>query len=175
MDGYTIYKIPNYYLIGEWFLGCIILMYLLFPIIRILYKKNAWATFGIYVLFYILLVKFYPFEMDISRNVLIKLVDFMFGMLFAKKIKKSSGVQAMLGICICMVCIGVRNMYTITIIGCALFLCLKFFTTKINNVGIKKCIERISRYSYGIFLIQHIVINEVCKSFLESVILKLNW
>lgn len=167
MDGYTLYKIPNYYLIGEWFLGCVILIYFLFPFIRILYKKNAWITFGSYVLFYIFLVKFYPFQMDISRSILIRLVDFMFGMLFVEKIKKINSVHTIFAVLVLGICIysNVRNMYILTVAGCALFLCLNFFMTKIKNVQIKKCITWVSSYSYGVFLIQHVVINELGEIF----------
>ena len=34
MDGYLNYLIPNYYLLGEWFIGCILLIYLMFPFLR---------------------------------------------------------------------------------------------------------------------------------------------
>lgn len=45
LDGFLSSRIPTYYLIGEWFLGFIIIMYLLFPIIRFFYIKNKYLTF----------------------------------------------------------------------------------------------------------------------------------
>ena len=39
MDGYLSYLIPNFYIIGEWFLGAIILIYILFPVLRYLSNR----------------------------------------------------------------------------------------------------------------------------------------
>ena len=33
LDGYVFYKIDNYYILGEWFLGAIILLYVLYPLL----------------------------------------------------------------------------------------------------------------------------------------------
>jgi peptidoglycan/LPS O-acetylase OafA/YrhL len=41
LDGFLLYKIPNYYIIGEWFLGCILILYATFPVIRYLFNKGA--------------------------------------------------------------------------------------------------------------------------------------
>lgn len=38
MDGFLVYTIKNYYLIGEWFLGFIVIMYLFYPVVR--YRIN---------------------------------------------------------------------------------------------------------------------------------------
>lgn len=53
-DGYAKYLgLPHdYYLIGEWFLGVIILLYLLYPLLLFLYRKVFWiATVGIFAAF----------------------------------------------------------------------------------------------------------------------------
>ena len=43
-DGYMLCYQPNFYIIGEWFLGVIIVCYLLFPILRYLLKSVPYTT-----------------------------------------------------------------------------------------------------------------------------------
>ena len=47
MDGYFYYKQPNYHSIGEWFLGAIIFLYILFPLIKKLFERFRWQTSGV--------------------------------------------------------------------------------------------------------------------------------
>lgn len=44
MDGYLYYRLPAYYIVGEWFFGAIILLYLLYPLINFLARKNIHIT-----------------------------------------------------------------------------------------------------------------------------------
>ena len=54
MDGYMVDLIPNYYILGEWFLGCIILIYLVFPVLVWIKKKiGITKLFLIYIIIYI--------------------------------------------------------------------------------------------------------------------------
>lgn len=56
MDGYTMQRLPSYYIIGEWFLGVIIILYILYPILRKAFLRNSYAAFAataaIYLIFY---------------------------------------------------------------------------------------------------------------------------
>lgn len=36
--------VPNFYLVGEWYIGCQLVMYLLFPLLRRLVKRSPWLT-----------------------------------------------------------------------------------------------------------------------------------
>lgn len=35
---------PNFYLVGEWYIGCQLVMYLLFPLLRRLVKRSPWFS-----------------------------------------------------------------------------------------------------------------------------------
>lgn len=70
MDGYLLYKIPNFYILGEWFLGCIILIYILFPILRKFIIEKPKILLIFVSIFYIVFVKNYNFKMQIDRNFL---------------------------------------------------------------------------------------------------------
>lgn len=56
MDGYTMARLPSYYIIGEWFLGAIIILYILYPLLRKAFQKSAVGTFAftavLYLVFY---------------------------------------------------------------------------------------------------------------------------
>ncbi|WP_039056689.1 acyltransferase [Enterobacter sp. Bisph1] len=44
LDGYLSSQIRTYYLVGEWFTGCIIIIYFIFPLLLKFYKKNKYLT-----------------------------------------------------------------------------------------------------------------------------------
>lgn len=46
MDGYTMGRLPSYYIVGEWFLGVIIILYILYPLLRKAFLKNSFAAFA---------------------------------------------------------------------------------------------------------------------------------
>ena len=51
LDGYFFYKINNYYLVGEWFLGAIIIIYALYPLFLLFINNNNDMTF-IFIIFF---------------------------------------------------------------------------------------------------------------------------
>ena len=42
LDGYLAYRIPNYYIVGEWFLGAIVLLYILYPLYQKCVSRWGW-------------------------------------------------------------------------------------------------------------------------------------
>lgn len=84
MDGYFYYRGMNYYLVGEWFLGAIIFLYLMFPVlIRVCNQYPRMLCIGIMV------VWFWQINTDVFvissyRNIVSCLVSFYIGILFAK-------------------------------------------------------------------------------------------
>ena len=94
MDGYLCPVVPNYYFLGEWFLGCIILLYILFPVLRLLLlKTNTYVAIAIIGVVYICTIEFYPFEnYPIEYFVLARLLEFFLGMFvveYMPKIRKN--------------------------------------------------------------------------------------
>lgn len=58
MDGYLMGRLPAYYIIGEWFLGVIIILYILYPLLRLAFRKNDLLAFlGTLVLYILFLDK----------------------------------------------------------------------------------------------------------------------
>lgn len=168
VDGYLCSIIPNYYLLGEWFLGCIILMYLLFPVIRLLIKMNPILILCLYTLIYILIVQFYSLKFNIEFFLFTRLLEFIFGMVLIEcgnKVNKYLAIICLLIVVLfnCLF-INIPQMYKTTIMGVSLFIVLMYIG---KNLGAKGNIifRYISKLSYAIFLCHHIVIDQVCTRF----------
>lgn len=168
-DGYMLYKIKNFYLVGEWFLGCIILLYLCFPFLRklIIYKPKI--TFICITILYMILVQKYNLSMVINRNFFMRIPEFFIGMYFIQYIRKVNLYQFLISISVVLfmlfIKININQMYKITIIGIVLFIVLVYISEYIKLINIKKIFIIISRYSYAIFLVHHVIINQLAGSF----------
>ncbi len=162
-DGYMLYKIPNFYLIGEWFLGCIILLYLCFPILRYLMIKKPKILLILTFIIYLIAVQKYNCKMPISRNFTMRIPDFLLGMYFVKYIKKVKAYQLFLCVIttfiMLFVKININQMYKTTLIGIVIFFILVYISSFMKLETIRNQCKIISKYSYAIFLVHHITIN----------------
>lgn len=164
MDGYFRYLGDNFYLIGEWFLGCIIIFYLLFPILRICVNKFPVPVVVTAVILYVLTAVFNPFKVGMSYNIIIRLCDFLFGMLWAKYMRdrKVNGKAFLLCMFCLIICCLIRvpgiSIFCITIFGQALFVALVFLFERIDFSQVY-IIQLTGKYSYEIFLLHHVCIN----------------
>lgn len=86
LDGFFLYRMHNYYLVGEWYTGYILLTYLLFPFLLIGIRFNPIITFIVVMLIFVGLYVNYNnlFKVYINCNPLMRLPDFLFGMLFSR-------------------------------------------------------------------------------------------
>jgi len=116
---------------------------------------------------------FYPFEIGMNRNVFIRLIDFMFGMLFIEKIK-AGGIKLVLGAgAVIILNLFFMNdkllPFVFTTMGISIFIILAFLSEYILKGKYIECIYSwVAKYSYAIFLIHHVVLKSVQKRFLGS-------
>ena len=169
MDGYTLYAIPNFYILGEWFLGCIIILYFCFPILRKFTIEHPKLLISIISIIYIVVVEKYTFNMEIDRNVLTRVPEFLFGMYFIQYFKKINMYQFIGALCIStfmfIKVVNIPQMYIITIIGISLFIVLAFIGQNVESGQLKRMVVSISKYSYAIFLVHHIIIEQMLARF----------
>lgn len=71
MDGYLGYRFKTYYLIGEWFLGSIIIIYFLYPLLSYLVHKNILIIHFIAISFYPILDLKKYFIISASNNIIL--------------------------------------------------------------------------------------------------------
>jgi len=81
MDGYLYYKIDTYYLVGEWFLGAIIILYVLYPFLLKLMNRIKWLILIPAILSAAIISYFNCFEMSSFHNPLFIVLPFVIGML----------------------------------------------------------------------------------------------
>lgn len=169
-DHYFAHLTPTFAIVGEWFLGCIILLYLLFPIVRFGVVKYPRLSTATSIALYLGFIKFNPWPLWPSVNVFVRLPEFLFGMLFIRYIK---GVNVKLLLLSLAVLIGTTiwnpswdgNIKT-TYIGIAFFLVLVYLSEFFKkNHTVKYICAKICKYSYAIFLSHHLVIYEIAKKF----------
>lgn len=171
MDGYLNYLIPNYYLLGEWFIGCILLIYLLFPLMRACMLRRPVLTPVVTSVFYVLLTLFYPFKMDIQFFFLLRVPEVMFGMYFIKYLygtmeqrKKYDwkwGLASFAVICTVMTIeTSLPVPFKILWTGIPIFLFLVWAGQLIKNQVVRKGISIFSSYTFAIYLVHHILVGK---------------
>lgn len=95
MDAYvSSFGIPTYSVgIGEWFLGALVMMYIIFPLLRWALIKNKWLALAVMTIYFVVIVSIYhlfPFAKLVPgfTNFLVKVYEFFLGMFFVTVIDK---------------------------------------------------------------------------------------
>lgn len=167
-DGYLTGVVPTFYILGEWFLGCIILIYLVFPLLRYLMKKWPVALGILAVILYVVFVNI-PSPINKVGVLPIRIPEILFGMYFIKYIKKVKWPAA-LGALAVLIVNGLAaptwsSHYQTTYVGIAAFIVLVFISDYLDFTGIKRICAVISKYSYAIFLVHHVIIMGMMATF----------
>lgn len=174
LDGYLKeYGIATFSLgVGEWFIGCIILMYLCFPLLRKAMMKNVQWTMGIATLCFLLTATFYKGEIPSYYFFGIKVYDFIVGMYLAMKLKNPSSRMTLpaLAVVVSLLVwpykIGINENMILIIFVVGIF--VLFFSLESWRISDKlfgnRGIKLLSGYSYEIFLVHHwgiILMNQI--------------
>ena len=173
-DGYMSWYTSTYYIIGEWFLGFIIIIYALFPLVKVMLDKSKAITL---ILSVIVSVLIYMNNKVISNaipifnaspewNPLVRLPEFIFGAIIASLIMNKSKIIAYLTpVALVYIIISLstfdnldKGFFSIPSL-CSLFVLI---TVSINKLGVKENIRFIvyffSANSFVAFLVHHKVI-----------------
>lgn len=166
VDGYFSYRFDSYYMMGEWFLGAIIMLYLLYPAVLWLFRKSALLTTTLMVAGYAFVLCTDIFTIDPLRNLLSCLMCFELGMLYMKYRKQfSSPIAGIISLgMVAVVCVFETGLplYPVTRYHLAgIFLFVAFVT--LGNYAMKipylsKGFSEISSISFPVFLLHHLVI-----------------
>ena len=167
VDGYMRYKFITYHIVGEWFLGAIVIIYFLYPIIIYIFHKKKFAI-PIFLFFgFIIMTKTNYFEIIINKNLITCLSSFYFGMVFIKN-KKFFLNKRVIFLAFCMnIFLYFKKIYSnfpifiYQLQGFTFLIILICLGKIIMNSRLQSFFNEISRLSYCIFLIQHITIFNV--------------
>ena len=169
MDGYLSYRVTNYYILGEWFVGAIILLYLIYPMILWCDKKqNGLLTIAI-VFSYIVSLKFSLTGMPSFRTIPSCLISFYIGFLLVEhhdKLNKGIFLSVLIiTVVFTQLRIGNPNICA-HILGILMAILLYGIGTVAMQIGfVEKVMNWISKKSYYIFLTHHVVICQLLKKF----------
>ena len=86
-DGYLAAVMPTFYILGEWFLGCIILIYIVFPLLRYLIRTHPVALAVVAMVLYVMFL-FIPSRLDPAEVLPLRIPEILFGMYYIKYIKR---------------------------------------------------------------------------------------
>lgn len=161
---------PNFYIVGEWFTGFIILVYLLFPIIRIGVLKKPKITATVILTLYFISVYCYKGSMSTDKVLLNRIPELAFGMYeikyFGKKIKKLFIPSIVFLVLNCCGTFPNNSMHRGALVGISLFIVLIGIAEIVKtNKLLASGIHIMAKYSYAFFLVHHIIIYRISSSF----------
>jgi len=170
MDGYaSAFGVGTFYTLGEWFLGFIILFYIVFPLLRVGVNKMPIATVCIVLTLYAATVAFFTFYQipRVPSDILLttRLPELVFGMIFVKFIKKVPHWLAAVSFVILalqQLTHILKDNIAVTVVGILAFLLLSYIGELVKSFKpLSACTKFISAYSYPIFLVHHVLIMQV--------------
>lgn len=170
MDGYMKDYLPTFELVGEWFFGAIIILYILFPLYRAIMRKNKYILPAILVGIGGLLAFHNPFPMMFEKNPLVCSMYFVVGMLIemvrenpnqkaviiARRILAAAGAGVYVGMCIVEWNNHFINTYVrVFILAIALYFVVMEISTWIKSERAQRMVATIGRHSFAYYLIHH--------------------
>ncbi len=169
MDGYLSEYGAGFYILGEWFLGFIVLFYLIFPLLRILMNKYEIITWIAIVVIYCVVVRYYDMEMAMSKCILIRLPELCFGMSVVKHRMKIKWYIAAIAALILAANTILRPEWVssvrTTYVGIACFVVLVFIADYVKYKGVYAVCAFLTKYSYSIFLVHHVIFEYIQMAF----------
>jgi len=163
-DGYFIQRITNYYTVGEWFLGALIFVYALYPLLLKTFNKNDKVTLLVLIiltsLVYILNI---PVISPGFPGIIESCLKFYIGMMLYKnmnllKNKVVIYVSTIYFALYTFIKINVLNTLLDIIYGITVFIILYTLGEQVMKTKASKYIGSISKISYQVFLLQQMVI-----------------
>ena len=170
LDGYLLLYEHNFYLIGEWFMGALMVCYLLFPVLLWLLKHIPFTT-GTMLLVGTYFIPFLPvFTRDPFQNLWTCVTIFYLGMLIAQSphlfcSKKAFSISTILLVLLLFIHIPYYEylrLYGTILTGFLLMVTLSnlgYFCEQSKPA--KHVLSVLGKLSFPIFLVQHILIVRV--------------
>ncbi len=173
MDGYLAAVLPTFYKIGEWFVGCILLLYAVFPLLlkalnahpRILFCA-ACALFAAWVLLDVSPV-------PIEHSFLTRIPEFLAGMYFARYRSRFDlrryGFFFALPLCaVLLVPLPFGQPLCTLLTGVCCFPVLFALAECITAPRVRRAVSICARYSYAVFLVHHVTLDILFRPFLTG-------
>lgn len=167
LDGFFLYKMSSFYLVGEWYTGYMIITYLFFPFMFLYGTKKPLLTFlGLFSLTVILHLNYNSiFKVLENCNPIMRLPDFYFGMMMTLFITKNKKLHNFLRIMAIFYIVFYKFFdkllpyeFHMVFTGISLFVILEFVITVFQMSkwsSFAKVVSYLSQYTFLAFLIHH--------------------
>lgn len=162
-----------YYLTGEWFLGAIIILYLLFPLLKLLMDKCRWITSAGLLILYFLNIEYMILGENTFRSITTCMVSFWIGMLVANELEYIARNALIFVVSIDVfwhlytgkIALGPETWSVLTGVA-VFFILLTSGQYAMTNKYVSMAAKYLSKISFQIFLVHHFIINELA-SFMQ--------
>lgn len=169
MDGYFKYAINNYSIVGEWFLGAIILLYILYPLICFVMERSRIFIPLFLAAGYVLVLKTDIFDIYPTHNLIVCMAPFYAGIVSMKHYdtvykNRLTGIVSLILFAVLLFVripgdFGESSFVLNQVHGFSLLIVLVQTGEYFSKSGISRAIMLISRLSYPIFLLHHPIIS----------------
>lgn len=169
MDGYaSIWGFSTAYLnVGEWFLGCIIICYLFFPLLYYLNKNFKYITFVLMTIYIIITLNINKSTPNFNLNAYYQIYNFYVGIflsdfMFIDKIDFKYHILFIISIILSYITTTMSNYFLLiqTYICICLYIIFYHLEKFLQNASIKSFLTKFSVISYEFFLVHHFVISQ---------------
>ena len=147
--------------VGEWFLGSILFLYLLFPLLRRGLARHPWVTWIVAVC---VCVPVHLAGWD-ARLVAIHLLEFLFGMQYLRFGTKTKIVLAVVGAAGTVACATLDSKVTCAFFSAVVFLALEALSRLLDRPWPRVICARVAKLSYAVFLVHHVLIQRMVEGF----------
>ena len=169
MDGYaSIYGFNTAYLnVGEWFMGCIVICYLLFPILYYFNKKYKYITYVLMTIYIIITLSINKFTPNFNLSAFYQIYNFYMGIflsnfIYIDKIDFKYHILFIIGIIISYISspMSAYVLFINTYICVFIYIIFYHLEKYLQNNNIKTFLTYFSMISYEFFLVHHFVISQ---------------
>lgn len=171
MDGYLAYSVNNYYILGEWFLGAIVLLYAAYPALSWEFNHHFKRCTVLVTALFLFQIFLNPFEMMPCRHYFSCQMSFYTGMILARH-RNRLNLASLRIVCAAFsvfgffVLIPIDGNLFLHLYGPACFITLMWIGDAVTGI---QALERICSYfgrlSYAVFLSHHVVISTLLQRF----------
>lgn len=164
MDYYLGGMTPTYAIVGEWFTGAIIILYFLFPLFRLLYRRQTtyYLTFTVLLALFLIDTYRYPLpHVAQTESIFQDMFYFWVGMMLIHEQERLKKFSPLLLISVLMVLLVVPVSMAENVVCFAIALTIYLSVLKIPNGTVfagSKIISFFKKYSYAVYLLHHQII-----------------
>lgn len=163
IDGQVGIYTSTFYMLGEWFLTVIIVLYVLFPILKKLVLRMPWITLAVFTV--VTLLSAYTWNDDVlSMDAFFfhRIPEFVFGMIFVYYIKKVRWYMLLPALALLTIfsIYGFPNlnyMVRVMTVGVSSFIVWAYILPFFKGTVIEGLSQFADRYCYPVFLTHHII------------------